>query len=252
MVKIPVWFKGIGLGIALIFSAPYLLAEEYPFAGTVVGEDVNVRAGANLNYEIIGKLEDKENIIVLAKAYEWYKVRLKDNAVAFINKPFLRKLNDIEAEVIGSDVNVRARPNTNATILGKITKGMKVKVVREVPDWYQVVPPTQLSGYIFASYIQYKSSYADYMKDQTRKSAFEKRLSEVRALVEAEFKKERAGRSFTGSIKALEDLRRDYPEYASRRGILQEMDRLRIKQLELDNELIRAELAQTKAKVGAQ
>lgn len=244
--------KWVFFALAIFFSATPLLAEEYPFAGTVVGEDVNVRAGANLNYEIVCKLDNNDAVIVLAKAYDWYKVRLKENAVVFINKPFLRKINDSEAEVVGSDVNVRARPNTNSTILGKLAKGDRVGIVREVPEWYQVVPPASLSGYVFASYVQYKSSYAEYLKEKTRRETFEKRLTDIRAMVEGEFKKERRERSFLVSIKSLETLRREYPEHASSRGILQELDRLRIKQLELENERVKLELAETKAKLGSQ
>ena len=49
--------------------------EHFPFLAQVSKESVNIRAGANTNFEKLDKLNLGAEIVVLGKTFTWYKVQ---------------------------------------------------------------------------------------------------------------------------------------------------------------------------------
>ncbi|HHW49576.1 MAG TPA: SH3 domain-containing protein [Clostridiaceae bacterium] len=62
---------------------------------------------------------------------------------------------DKEAKVIGDNLNVRISPNLSAEILTKLPKGIKVKVLGESGDWYNI-SYEEITGWVFGQYLSFE------------------------------------------------------------------------------------------------
>lgn len=143
--------------------------EHFPFLAQVDKESVNVRAGANTNFEIIDKLKKGDKIVVLGKNFQWYKVQLPPTAKAYIRADYLKLSKDSMAELTGDKVNIRARANSNSSSLGQLKKGDIVKVIQQIPanpakgetkdevnGWWCIEPPVQAVGWIREDFLTFK------------------------------------------------------------------------------------------------
>jgi len=60
-----------------------------------------------------------------------------------------------EAKVIGDNLNVRTSPDLSAEILTKLSKGVKVKVLNESGDWYNI-DYNGTTGWVYGQYISFE------------------------------------------------------------------------------------------------
>jgi uncharacterized protein YgiM (DUF1202 family) len=135
--------------------------EHFPFIAQVAKKSVNIRAGANTNFEKVGQLNQGDEIVVLGKSFDWYKVQLPSTAKAFIRADYLKITQNSMAELIGDNVNMRAAANSDSASLGMIKKGQAVKVIAQVNDWWQIEPPVQAVGWIRQDFLTLKSAKVD-------------------------------------------------------------------------------------------
>ncbi len=130
--------------------------EHFPFLAQVNKESVNVRAGANINFEVLAKLSRGAEVVVLGKNFDWYKVELPTTAKAYIRADYLKLHEDSFGELNGDKVNIRARANSDSSSLGQLNKGDYVKVIRQINDWWQIEPPAQAAGWIHKDFLSFK------------------------------------------------------------------------------------------------
>lgn len=135
--------------------------EHFPFLAQVNKESVNVRAGANANFEVLAKLKHSAEVVVLGKNFDWYKVQLPTTAKAYIRADYLKLHEDSFGELIGDKVNIRARANSDSSSLGQLKKGDYVKVIRQISGWWQIEPPAQAVGWIHEDLLVLTSSKVD-------------------------------------------------------------------------------------------
>ena len=133
------------------------IAEEFPFLGEVTGEGVNIRAGQSSSFEKIGQLKTGDQVVVLAKDYGWYKIKLPLDVKAYINSKFIQELDEKTGEVTGERVNIRSGIGGDFPVLGQADKGQYVHIVKKSEDWYQVAPPDQSFGWITEGFIKFHS-----------------------------------------------------------------------------------------------
>ena len=105
--------------------------------GTVVGNSINIRTGANASAGVLGSANQGTELNVLGKNGDWYKVSYKGNNEAYISSQFL-SVNKIDAAVKGNNVNVRSMPSTNAAVVTTVNNGDPVTVIGQTGDWYQL------------------------------------------------------------------------------------------------------------------
>jgi SH3-like domain-containing protein len=148
------------LVIILLLHSPSLFAgtETFPFLAEVKSDKVNIRAGQSPNFEPLGLLKRGDTIIVVAKEYSWYKVRLPKTAKSFISEKYVKLLSDQEGEITGSRVNVRAAANVNNTALAQLSAGSKVKIVQKKEDWYQIEPVEDSFGWVAQELLEFKTN----------------------------------------------------------------------------------------------
>ncbi|MBF0489775.1 MAG: SH3 domain-containing protein [Candidatus Omnitrophica bacterium] len=135
--------------------------EHFPFQAQVSKESVNIRAGANTNFEKLDKLNRGAELIVLGKSFDWYKVQLPITAKAYIRADYLKINQNLVGELIGDKVNVRAAPNSESTSLGMIKKGTLLRLIAQINGWWQIEPPASAMGWVRQDFLSVKSSTVD-------------------------------------------------------------------------------------------
>ena len=152
--------KRIFLCVTILFVLfRNLYAEEkFPFTGEITSENVNIRAGQNINFERLLRLHKGQEVVVVGKSYDWYEIRLPEEVSCYIHSKFLTSQSHNIAEVIGNRVNVRAGVTEKSSVLGQLNKGAKVKVKNQTGEWYQVVPVEGIHGWVKAKFVTFKSN----------------------------------------------------------------------------------------------
>ena len=141
----------------VLLSEPVLAQARFPFFGETTDAHVKIRAGENNNFEALATLEKGDKVIVLGKSFQWYKVRLPENAKAYISSSYVSVVSPQVGEIKGDRVNVRAAPNTNATILGQLKKGEKFFIKEGLGEWTLIKPVDSLHGWIHEKLVVFKS-----------------------------------------------------------------------------------------------
>ncbi len=145
--------------LVIALNAQGYADEHFPFLGEVSRESVNIRAGANTNFEKLDKLAHGTQVVVVWHVYEWYKIQLPATSKAYIRADYL-KLQDGSSivQVIGDKVNVRARADSESASLGQMTKGRFVKVVEEKNGWCLIEPTVGIVGFVHQDFLSVKST----------------------------------------------------------------------------------------------
>jgi SH3-like domain-containing protein len=128
-----------------------------PAMASVKGAQVHIRAGQSNNYESLLQVNAGQELVVTGKNYSWYKVFLPDGAQMFIRMDYAGALAPDIGVVTGDRVNIRARPNTDATIIGKFVRGDKFFVKETRDGWLRIAPVAQAAGWVHEQFIEFKN-----------------------------------------------------------------------------------------------
>ena len=125
-------------------------------AGQASGTDVNVRAEASTNAEVLGKIDKGTEYKILDKTGDWFKISYNgDNG--FVSKDYF-VVTKADAEIDGSSVNCREKASTSAASLGKFAEGDYVCVTGQNDNWYRISYKNG-SAYVSKDYVD-----GDYLK----------------------------------------------------------------------------------------
>ncbi|MBU2541195.1 MAG: SH3 domain-containing protein [Candidatus Omnitrophica bacterium] len=127
----------------------------FPFIGRIKAERVNVRSGPHLNFETLGKVKKGQDITVVGEKQDWYKVRVPSNFSVFVDYKFVQKRTEPVGVVKGKRVNVRAKPNLKATLLGQLNKGEIVTIRGQNNEWLKIAPTPNCFAWIKAEFVNY-------------------------------------------------------------------------------------------------
>ena len=125
-----------------------------PFVGTITGSKVNIRAGANRNYEIVHQIAKGEQLVIVGQRGEWYAVELPPEAACFVAAKFVTLEGKNSGRVNSTTLNVRSGPSSKHNVLAKLAAGEPVTVLGEQQGWLRVVPPAAARGWIARSFVQ--------------------------------------------------------------------------------------------------
>ncbi|MBA7493762.1 hypothetical protein ES702_04324 [subsurface metagenome] len=128
--------------------------------GEITGDSVNIRAGANINYEILAKLNKADKVSILSSGFGWCEIELPAGCFAWIHSDYVSVPHPpVEGEkvsglVTGNSVRVRARPLLKCSVLSQVNKGDKVVVVGLEGDWFKIEPPKDCTGWVHSDYVR--------------------------------------------------------------------------------------------------
>ena len=156
-------------------------------AGEITANSVNLRSGPGTNYSKVDKLQKMDDVTILEKSGDWYKVTaIAIKKTGYVYASFVKVTSTATptptpvgmtptptpagmtptpvptAVPVGTQlgklnaggVNFRTGPSTAYSSTGKLDKDTVVTVLGKSGDWYQVkVNATGKTGYVFAKYI---------------------------------------------------------------------------------------------------
>ena len=131
--------------------------ESFPFLAEVTADGVNVRAGQNANFERLCRLKKSDEVVVVGRDYNWYKIQLPSETEVYISDKYVRLLDYRQGELTVDHVNVRARSDVNATILGQLDKGVRLHIREKREGWYKIEPPANVCGWVSDQLLAFKS-----------------------------------------------------------------------------------------------
>ena len=142
-----------------VFLYSICLSEEdinFPEVGFVRNDGANVRAGYNINFESLCRLEKGDPVKIVGSEYSWFKILLPNTAHLYIKKDYVDMTSEKGVGVVNaSRVNLRAGPETKYSILGQVSSPLKLDVLAEVDGWYEITPPKGTAGWINFSQVRF-------------------------------------------------------------------------------------------------
>ena len=139
-------------------AAPVVPSPQFPFTGRVSADHVNIRAGQSNNFESLGVAHKGDERVVVGKQYSWYKVRLPEGASLFVKMDYVKLLAVDVAQVTADRVNIRARANTTAAIVGQLVRGDQFFIKENKNDWLWIRPLAKAGGWVREDLLEFKSS----------------------------------------------------------------------------------------------
>ncbi|NQV04255.1 MAG: SH3 domain-containing protein [Candidatus Omnitrophica bacterium] len=138
-------------------NCPAAVEEKIPEVGFVKNNGSNVRAGDNMNFEILCELKKGDTVKIIDKRYSWFKIVLPKKAHLYIKNDFVDILEkEAEGVVTANRVNLRAGPDTKYSILGQVSEEEILKVISEKDGWYEIEPPENTAGWIHSGQITFE------------------------------------------------------------------------------------------------
>lgn len=153
--------------VLLVFVLSFLLngisfaneAEVLEKNGFAKNDGSNVRAGDNVNFEILCELGKDEPIKVIGERYSWFKILLPKKAHIYIKNDYVDlSLENRETGTVNAiRVNLRAGPDTKYSILGQVSKPKELRIISEENGWYKIEPPNGVAGWIHSNQVTFSS-----------------------------------------------------------------------------------------------
>lgn len=143
---------------------------ENPYANIAIATGVsaylNVRAEANADSAVLGKMYKNNAAIVLEQVGEWYKVET-GSMTGYIHSEYVvvgdeeacKEAATITAKVTVDSLRLRKKATTSSGIYAVLAKGNKVTVVDDSIEGWLKVKYKSYTGYISADYADVSVSY---------------------------------------------------------------------------------------------
>ena len=176
-----------------------------------VSDSLNVRAEANADSEIVGKLKAGQGGKILYNNGEWSLIR-SGNILGYIKNAYVWFEEEAEAkvsekgqlfgEVTATKLRVRAKATTASTTLGMVITGERLEIVKYGEEWTQVIFENA-TGFVATRYIKQVRAIGTgltVLEQQERDEAEAKRIAELKA--EEERKKEAERKKLEAAIEA--------------------------------------------------
>jgi N-acetylmuramoyl-L-alanine amidase len=164
--------------ICIALSIPWMIPETIVLAAnqtiTSATDELNVRSGPSLNYDIITTLNKGDLYPVLKEEGEWIQIQLRNGQKGWVANYLVSAAEESTASLVDSEqavtkevsktaiitvnsLNVRSEPSLNGNIVGKLQKDDTIKIISKSNDWIEITHNGQ-SGWISDQYIQENNS----------------------------------------------------------------------------------------------
>lgn len=132
-------------------------AQTFPFMAEITGDNVYFRSGPGTNFYECGKLNKGDKVKVVSKQFSWYRIVPPPKSFAWISMKYVKPdpANPDYGIVEGDRVRVyagsnRVPPHYSTSLLGKLNKGDRVRLLGEqLDEYYKIAPPP--STYLWVS-----------------------------------------------------------------------------------------------------
>ncbi len=185
-------------------------AGNYPYTGEVTGYDTNVRAGSNLNYEIVTKLQKGDLVYVAGEWMEWLKIRCPEGTALWASAGFIE-----DGVVTANKLNVRSGPDLKYNVICQLSRDDKV-VALELSDdgkWRGIKPTDNAYLWVHKDLVKRKGEPALHDRYLERRAEFTARLKKAESEREENMKKHPRHVPFDEMIAEYEAIAEEYAEF---------------------------------------
>ncbi len=151
-----------------------------PFWGKITKDEINLRADAGINSQILKKLPKGFVVKVIDSAYEWYKVSLPLDVKAYVYKKYV-SIEGHSVVITGNSVNVRACAGIQCPILGQADEGDKFRLCGEKDNWVCVFGGKNLHAWVHKRFVEPVNRTALSAQKEPKKQVMEPLEKEQRA-----------------------------------------------------------------------
>ncbi len=230
-------FRSLIALMVLCCASPARAVEEsqYPYTGAILGYDTNVRAGSNLNYEIVTRLEKGELVYVAGQWREWRKIRCPDDTPLWVSSEYIE-----DGVVIGSKVNVRSGPTLRHNVICQILREDKVEVMEKSEDgeWVGIKAPEDAYLWVHESLVEKKGGPNLYSTFLRRRAEVRKRLSNAEVVRKLNMRKDPSEVPFGEMIAEYETIATEYADFDNEAKLaLKRAEELRAMKKQLDDQI---------------
>jgi len=123
------------------------------FTGKIIGNNVRMRSGANLDSAVITELSKGEYVVVTGEQDDFFVVEAPDDLKAYVFRGFV-----IDDCIEGDRVNIRLFPDREAPIIGHYSAGQPVvggTICKQNKKWLELPAPKGTQFYIAKEFIEY-------------------------------------------------------------------------------------------------
>ena len=205
-------------------------AEETPAprTGEINTHEVNVRAGAHLNYEIVAQLDKGDLVLVTGTRGEWTRIAMPPGVLAWVSTDYVADDGLVEA----ANVNVRSGPGLKYNLLCQLQRDQQVIIRTQSEDgkWYGIVPPEAAAGWVSSALVTDKGDASLYAEWAPRKAKCLTLLTSADSVRNYELKRPEAEIRFDailGNYKQIMDDYADMPEARTAKQRIREVERIR-------------------------
>ena len=130
--------------------------------GEITVSSVNIRAGANMNYEILSKLNKGDRVSIISEGFGWYEIELPPGCSGWIHSDYVSvkgtpmEGKKVTGTVTGNSVRIRAMPQLKCSVLSSANKGDRVVVIGSEGDWFKIKLPRDCTGWVSSDYVSLK------------------------------------------------------------------------------------------------
>ncbi len=201
--------------------------------GEITAHDVNVRAGAHPNYEVVAQLDKGDLVLVTGTRGDWKRIAMPPGVLVWTSTAYVADDGLVE----GQNVNVRSGPALKYNVLCQLKRDDQVviKKTSKDGDWYGIVPPKAAGAFVYAKYVADKGPPDLYAKWAPRKAQCTALLASADNFRRYELKQPDAKVRFDAILANYRRIETDYPNLpeariAQRR--IREIERIKTATLE--------------------
>ncbi|MBN1918287.1 MAG: SH3 domain-containing protein [Verrucomicrobia bacterium] len=236
-------WKLLTLAIAVVFGAAAVLdgaaaageivesadgLQESARTGEVNAHEVNVRAGAHLNYEILTQLDKGDLVLVTGTRGEWTRIAMPPGVLAWVSTDYVAEDGLVEA----ANVNVRSGAALDHIVLCQLPRDAQVIIRTQSADgkWYGIEPPETAYAWIASELVDDKGDASLYTEWAPRKAKCLALLASADRFRNYELKQPEAKIRFDAMLEnyaRIETSYADMPEARTAKMRLREIERIR-------------------------
>jgi SH3-like domain-containing protein len=216
--------------IALLTAGGAVAAEEeeavQPRTGEINAHEVNIRAGAHLNYEILTQLDKGDLVLVTGTRGDWTRIAMPPGVLAWVSSKFVAEDGLVEAE----NVNVRSGPSLKHNLLCQLDRDQQVVVVKESGEWYGIMPPDDAWAWVHSNLVDDKGEAALYTAWAPRKAKCMALLAAADDFRSKQLHQAEADIDFDAILANYQRLEKDYADMPEARTVkmrIREVERIR-------------------------
>ena len=130
-----------------------------PDIRTARTDRINIRGQPTTASEVLGQLNTGDRVTVLevvrvekpkaGDSTHWLKIALPATVPVWVHSQFVETN---QMTVSAARLNVRGGPGEGFSVVGRVERGEKLKLIRAKDEWLQIVPPMGSYGYVAAEY----------------------------------------------------------------------------------------------------